>query len=35
MLHDSKGRFWMGFSGGLFRVEGASIVNIQKDGPWQ
>lgn len=28
MLHDSKGNLWFGFSGGLFRLEGDTIVNI-------
>lgn len=34
MLEDSKGRIWMGFSGGLFRLEGETIINVQKSGPW-
>ena len=34
MLEDSKGRLWMGFSGGLFRLEGETIINVQKSGPW-
>ena len=28
MLLDSNGTFWLGFSGGLFRLEGESIVNV-------
>jgi len=34
MLEDSKGRLWMGFSGGLFRLEGETIINVKKNGPW-
>lgn len=34
MLEDSKGRVWMGFSGGLFRLDGETIINVQKNGPW-
>lgn len=34
MLHDSKGRIWMGFSGGLFKLEGDVIINVKKNGPW-
>ncbi len=35
ILEDSKGRVWMGFSGGLFRLDGESIINVQKNGPWE
>ncbi len=35
VLEDSKGRHWFGFSGGLFRLEGESLVNVQKNGPWE
>lgn len=35
MLEDSKGNLWMGFSGGLFRLEGDTIINVQQDGPWE
>ena len=34
ILEDKDGNLWFGFSGGLFRFEGASFVNILKDGPW-
>ena len=34
MLEDSKGNFWIGCSGGLFRLEGEEVVNITQDGPW-
>ena len=33
-LEDSKGRFWMGFSGGLFRLEGEELINVGAEGPW-
>ena len=28
MLQDRKGTFWLGFSGGLFRLEGEEIRNV-------
>jgi ligand-binding sensor domain-containing protein len=34
LLEDSNGIIWMGFSGGLFRLEGKSIINVTKGGPW-
>jgi ligand-binding sensor domain-containing protein len=34
MLEDSKGRLWLGYSGGLFRLEGETMVNITRKGPW-
>lgn len=33
-LEDSNGTLWFGFSGGLFRLEGLSIINVTQDGPW-
>ena len=30
-LEDKNGNFWMGFSGGLFRFDGKSIVNVTKE----
>jgi ligand-binding sensor domain-containing protein len=33
-LEDSKGIMWLGFSGGLFRLQGDSMLNVTKDGPW-
>ncbi|GJM31178.1 MAG: hypothetical protein DHS20C18_01790 [Saprospiraceae bacterium] len=35
ILEDSHGTFWFGFSGGLFRLSGSSIVNVTQDGPWK
>lgn len=34
ILEDSKGNFWFGFSGGLFRFKGNSFVNVTQKGPW-
>lgn len=34
ILEDSKGNVWMGYSGGLFRLQGTSIVNVTVNGPW-
>lgn len=34
MLEDSRGRLWLGFSGGLYRLEGKKMVNITTVGPW-
>jgi ligand-binding sensor domain-containing protein len=33
-LEDSKGRMWLGFSVGLFRLQGDLILNVTKNGPW-
>lgn len=35
MLQDSKGNRWFGCSGGLFRLEGNSIINVTQSGPWK
>lgn len=35
MLEDRNGTYWFGFSGGLFRLEGSSIVHVPQSGPWQ
>ena len=32
---DKEGKLWFGFSGGLFRLEGSSFVNVTKEGPWR
>jgi len=34
ILEDSKGQLWLGYSGGLFKLEGSEIVNVTQDGPW-
>lgn len=34
LLKDSRGRLWVGTSGGAFRFDGKSLVNITRDGPW-
>lgn len=34
MEEDRHGTLWFGFSGGLFRFEGDSFVNVTRDGPW-
>lgn len=31
---DRNGTLWLGFSGGLFRLQGSSIINVTQDGPW-
>ena len=35
MLEDRNGTLWLGFSGGLFRLDGSSIINVTQDGPWK
>lgn len=35
ILEDKNGTLWFGFSGGLFRLNGTSIVNVAEDGPWK
>ena len=35
ILEDRTGTFWFGFSGGLFRLDGSSIVNVTQNGPWK
>lgn len=32
ILEDSRGKFWFGFSGGLFRFNGSYFVNITRNG---
>jgi ligand-binding sensor domain-containing protein len=34
MVEDRRGRLWCGFSGGLFRLDGESFVNVTQGGPW-
>jgi ligand-binding sensor domain-containing protein len=33
-LEDKDGVIWLGCSGGLFRFDGKSFVNVTRDGPW-
>jgi len=35
ILEDSKGILWFGFSGGLFRFNGTSFINVTQNGPWR
>lgn len=35
ILEDRNGTIWFGFSGGLFRLAGSSIVNVTQYGPWK
>ena len=35
ILEDRNGTMWFGFSGGLFRFNGRSFVNVTKEGNWQ
>lgn len=34
ILEDNKGNLWVGFSGGLFRLDGETLTHISVDGPW-
>lgn len=34
ILADKKGNLWFGLSGGLFRLNGESIINVTQNGPW-
>jgi ligand-binding sensor domain-containing protein len=34
LLEDKKGDIWLGLSGGLFRLQGDSIINVSQSGPW-
>ena len=33
-VEDHHGTLWFGFSGGLFRFNGTSFVNVTRGGPW-
>lgn len=35
MVQDRNGTLWFGFSGGLFRFNGTSFVNVTRGGPWR
>lgn len=34
VVEDRHGTIWFGFSGGLFRFDGAAFVNVTQAGPW-
>ncbi|MFN8351123.1 MAG: two-component regulator propeller domain-containing protein [Flavobacteriales bacterium] len=34
-VEDRQGTKWFGFSGGLFRFNGATFVNVTRGGPWE
>ena len=34
LLEDQKGNIWLGLSGGLFRLQGDSIIHVSRNGPW-
>ncbi len=35
IFQDNAGKLWVGCSGGLFRLEGDSLINVTKNGPWE
>jgi ligand-binding sensor domain-containing protein len=35
ILQDKDGTLWFGCSGGLFRFDGTTFINVTKDGPWR
>jgi ligand-binding sensor domain-containing protein len=35
MVQDRKGTIWCGFSGGLFRLQDNTFVNVPRGGPWE
>ncbi len=34
IFEDKDGVLWLGCSGGLFRFDGKSFVNVTQNGPW-
>jgi len=34
IYEDRKGRLWFGFAGGLHRLDGDTLVNVTRGGPW-
>ncbi len=34
LLEDKYGNIWLGLSAGLFRLQGDSIINVSRNGPW-
>ncbi len=35
IFEDKQGNLWLGCSGGLYRLEGQSYVNVMRTGPWK
>ncbi len=35
IYQDRFGRMWFGFAGGLYRLDGETLVNVTRDGPWE
>lgn len=35
IMQDKDGTMWFGCSGGLFRLDGSTFVNVTKTGPWR
>ncbi|MCH2199175.1 MAG: hypothetical protein MK081_10370 [Flavobacteriales bacterium] len=35
ILHDSRGTYWFGCSGGLYRMDNGIVRNVTVEGPWQ
>lgn len=35
IFQDKDGTLWFGCSGGVFRFDGESFINVTKDGPWR
>ena len=34
LFEDQDGILWFGCSGGLFRLDGESVINVTREGPW-
>lgn len=35
IFEDRTGKLWFGFSGGLYRLDGTTLVNVTRGGPWK
>ncbi len=35
IYQDRKGQMWFGFTGGLYRLDGETFVNVRRSGPWK
>ena len=35
ITQDRRGRMWFGFAGGMYRLDGETLVNITCEGPWE